>query len=153
MLREEIRKLLGREPKSYDIHCDIEVKDKSGVKAVKVRVDDKTIDYAVGFPKELSKDASLGVSLPTISAEGSQADRVSYDWRHYINKDLFEPVSALNEIKKEALNDIVQNASGTVSAHPVYSVSSEIDIEKITEIISAPADAVELKKKIQRGMK
>ena len=189
MLREEIRKLLGREPKSFDIR----VKDKSGIKAVEVRIEDKTIDCAVGFPKELSKDASLGVSLPTISAEGSHADRVSYDWHHYVVPEL-----ALNEERKTALNDVVQNASGTVSARTVYSElppSGEIDIEEkskhifwhvseartkitnsvqikvepmeqkeieirkrrtlrdITGIISAPADAVELKKKIQRGMK
>ena len=133
---EEIRKLLGREPKSYDI----QVKSKSGIKAVTVSVEGKTIDFAVGFPKELSKGASLGVSLPTIptiSVEGSYADGQSYDWHHYINKDFFEPRLALNEERKEAFNAIVQNTSGTVSAHTNYSESSEIEID-------------EFKKKIQK---
>jgi hypothetical protein len=130
---EEIRKLLGREPKSYDIHCDIQVKNKSGVKAVTVRVDDKTIDYAVGFPKELSKGASVGVSLPTIptsSVEGSYADGQSYEWHHYINKDFFEPRLPLDEERKEIFNAIVQNTSGTVSAHTNYSETSEIEIDE-----------------------
>jgi len=127
---EEIRKLLGREPKSYDIHYDIEVKSKSGVKAVTVRVDDKTIDYAVGYPKKRSKGASVGVSLPTSSVEGSYADEQSYEWQHYINKDFSEPRLPLNEERKEIFNAIVQNTSGTVSAHTNYSESSEIEIDE-----------------------
>ena len=123
MLREGIRKLLGREPKSFDI----QVKEESDIKAVQVWVEGKLIDFAVGFPTELSKDARLGVSVPTISAKGSHADRVSYEWRHYVGSGV-----ALNVEGKAALNEIVQDVSGNAPDLTVYSElpsSGEIEIE------------------------
>ena len=78
----------------------------------------------------------MGVSLPTSptshtsSVEGSYAGGQSYEWHHYINKDFFEPRLPLDEERKEIFNAIVQNTSGTVSAHTNYSETSEIEIDE-----------------------